>query len=146
MKNKNLKSSRFPFADSDNGYRINEVGFRLIKLVINMAEIERKQLLNELEKGHQSKYTEKRQHPRKQVFIYVNCSNHKHVFADFIHNISRSGLYIETEPQISLLVGQKLAKTFILPDTGDLVKIRGNIVRVDSKGIGVHFDEPLSKI
>ena len=146
MKNKNLKSSRFPFADNDKEYRINEVGFRLIKLVINMAEIERKQLLNELEKGHQSKYTEKRQHPRKQVFIYVNCSNHKYVFADFIHNISRSGLYIETEPQISLLVGQKLAKTFILPDTGDLVKIRGNIVRVDSKGIGVHFDEPLSKI
>jgi hypothetical protein len=146
MKNKNLKSSRFPFADNDNGYRKNEVSVRLIELVINMAEIERKQLLNELEKGHQSKCTEKRQHPRKQVFIYVNCSSHKYVFADFIHNISRSGLYIETEPQTPLLIGQKLAKIFMLPDTGDLVNIRGNIVRIDSKGIGVHFDEPLSTI
>ncbi|TES94871.1 MAG: PilZ domain-containing protein [Desulfobacteraceae bacterium] len=144
MKNKNLKSSRFPFADNDKEYRINEISALLIELVVNMTEIERKQLLNELEKEHQSKYTEKRQHPRKQVFIYVNCSSHKYVFGDFIHNISRSGLYIETEPQTPLLIGQKLAKTFILPDTGDLVKIRGNIVRIDSKGIGVHFDEPLS--
>ncbi len=144
MKNKNLKSSRFPFADNDKEYRINEVSVRLIKLVVNMAEIERNRLLNELEKGHQSKYAEKRKYPRKRVLIYVNCSSHKYVFADFIHNISRSGLYIETEPQLHLLIGQKLAKTFMLPDTGDLVKIRGNIVRIDSKGIGVHFDEPLS--
>jgi hypothetical protein len=144
MKNKNLKSSRFPFADNDKEYRINEVSVRLIKLVVNMAEIERNRLLNELEKGHQSKYAEKRKYPRKRVLIYVNCSSHKYVFADFIHNISRSGLYIETEPQLPLLIGQKLAKTFMLPDTGDLVKIRGNIVRIDSKGIGVHFDEPLA--
>jgi len=146
MKNKNLKSSRFPFADDDKEYSISEVSVRLIKLVVNMAEFERKKLLNDLEKGHQSKYTEKRKHPRKRVFIYVNFSSNKHVFADFIHNISRGGLYIETEPQVPLLIGQKLAKTFILPDTGNLVKIRGNIVRIDSKGIGVHFDEPLQTI
>jgi hypothetical protein len=146
MKNKNLISSRFPFADDDKEYRINEISVQLIKLVVNMAEIERKKLLNELETGHQSKYTEKRKHPRKQVFIYVNCSSHKYIFADFIHNISRSGLYIETEPQIPLLIGQKLTKIFMLPDNGDLVEIKGNIVRIDSKGIGIHFDEPLSTI
>ena len=146
MKNKNLKSSRFPFADNDKEYRINEVSVRLIKLVVNMAKIEREKLLIELEKGHQSKYTEKRKHPRKRVFTYLNYSSHKYVFADFIHNISRSGLYIETEPKIPFLIDQKLAKTFMLPYTEELVKIRGNIVRIDSKGIGVHFDEPLLTI
>lgn len=146
MKKKNPNSSRFPFGGNDKKYRINEVSVRLIKLVVNMEEIEKKQLLNELEKGYQSGHTEKRKQPRKQVFIYANCSNHKYVFADFIHNISKSGLYIETEPQPSLLVGQKLAQNFILPETKDLIRIQGDIVRIDSKGIGVHFDEPLPMI
>lgn len=146
MKNKNLKNSSLPFADNNREYRVNEVSVRLIKLVVNMAEIERKKLLNELEKGHQSKHTEKRKYPRIRVFIYVNCSSHKYVFADFIHNMSRSGLYIETEPQIPLLIGQKLTQTFILPGTEDLVTISGDIVRIDSKGIGVHFDAPLSEL
>ena len=55
--------------------------------------------------------------------------------------MSRSGLYIETEPQIPLLIGQKLTQTFILPGTEDLVKISGDIVRIDSNGIGIQFDE-----
>lgn len=146
MKKKNLSSARIPFGGNDKKYRINEVSVRLIKLVVNMEEIEKKQLLKELERGYQSGHTEKRRHPRKQVFIYANCSNHKYVFADFIHNISESGLYIETEPKSALLVGQKLTQIFILPETKDLINIKGNIVRIDSKGIGVHFDEPLPMI
>ena len=146
MKNKNLKTSRFPLADNDNRCRINEVSVQLIKLVVNMAETERIELLDKLEKRHLSKYMERRKHPRKRVFIYVNCSIHSHIFANYIHNISCSGLFIETESQIPFTTGQNLTMGFTPPNSGNPAIIRGNIVRVDSKGVAIKFDDPIPHI
>ena len=52
MKNKGLKKSRFPLADNDSQIRIDSAIVRLIKLVINMTETEKRELLNKLKKRH----------------------------------------------------------------------------------------------
>ena len=143
MKNKGLKKSRFPLADNDSQIRIDSAIVRLIKLVINMTETEKRELLNKLKKRHQFEYTEKRAHPRERVFIYANCLSPNPLFADFIHNISRHGLFIETEPQIPFSIGQSLALAFHPPNAENPVKRKGNIVRIDSKGLAIQFDEPI---
>ena len=68
-----------------------------------------------------------------------NCT-----FTDFIQNISAGGIFIET--QIPLLIDQKLSMTFSLPKVKDPIKITGEIIRVDSKGIGIQFDKLLPVI
>ncbi|UCD89621.1 MAG: PilZ domain-containing protein [Desulfobacterales bacterium] len=142
MKNKNIKKPSLSLVDINNELKIDKAIVRLIKLVINMPQVEKRELLNKLEKTHPTKYTEKRAYPRERVFIYSTCRSHKHISADFIHNISRSGLLIGTEPQIPLLIGQRLSMAFNLPSTEDPVKFWGNIVRIDSKGVAIQFDAP----
>ena len=66
------------------------------------------------------------------------------MFTDFIQNISVGGLYIET--QIPLLVNQELWLTFSPPGSEDTIKIKGTVIRVDPKGIGVQFEEAIPDI
>ena len=61
-----------------------------------------------------------------------------------IQNLSCSGLYIGT--QLPLFVGQGLSMAFSLTDSEEPIKVKGEIVRTDSNGIGVEFDEPLTDI
>ena len=126
---------------NDNGMNINEVRGYLFELIFDMSEAETRNLLKELRKRQQSrnKKIDKRKHPRKRTFIHVDCSGKRCVFTDFIQNISAGGLYIET--QIPLFAEQELSMTFSPPGIEEAIRITGTIVRVDSKGIGVQFDE-----
>ena len=146
MKNKPIKNSRVPFADSDDEVRIDKAIVRLLKLVINMTEIEKRELLYKLKKKHQFGYMEKRKYPRERVFIYANCFSHTLLFADFIQNISHHGLFIQTEPRPPCFIGQKLSLVFHSPVAEDPVKIKGHIVRIDSNGLAIQFDEPIPAI
>jgi Tfp pilus assembly protein PilZ len=65
-------------------------------------------------------------------------------FTNFIQNISASGAFIETALPFS--TDKELSMTFILPGHEDSVQITGKIVRTDSKGIGVQFDELLNEV
>jgi len=120
---------------------INEVRGHLFELIFDMSETETRHLLKELEERRKTaqENEDKRKHPRKRTFIHVDCSGNKCVFTDFIQNISVSGLYIET--QIPLFEDQELLMTFSPPDSGNTIKITGTVARVDSKGIGIQFDE-----
>ena len=56
-------------------------------------------------------------------------------YTDFIRNISRNGMFIETHwPFMS---GEKLSLTFNPPEIKRSIKISGEIVRINPKGIGV---------
>ena len=125
----------------NKGMNINEVRGHLFELIFDMSETETRHLLKELEERRKTaqKNEDKRKHPRKRTFIHVDCSGNKCVFTDFIQNISVSGLYIET--QIPLFEDQELLMTFSPPDSGNTIKITGTVARVDSKGIGIQFDE-----
>jgi hypothetical protein len=109
-----------------------------------MTEEEIQELVKELEKRQDSKFSEKRKHSRKRTFIYADCSGDKCEFTDFIQDISAGGVFMETKTP--LFVNQELSITFTLPGTEDSIKIKGNIVRVDSKGAAIQFDEPLPYI
>lgn len=118
----------------------------MFELIFEMTETESRELKEELEKKQQPEHEQKerRKHPRKNTFIYVDCSGNKCAFTDFIQNISDSGLYIET--QIPLFTDQELSMTLSPPGAEGSIKIIGKIARVDSRGIGVEFDELLSRI
>lgn len=126
---------------SIKGMNINEVRGHLFELIFDMSETETRDLLKELKERRRTaqKRVDKRKHSRKRTFIHVDCSGNKCVFTDFIQNISVSGLYIET--QIPLFEDQELSMTFSPPGSESTIKITGTVVRVDSKGIGVQFDE-----
>jgi len=125
---------------------INEVRGHLFELIFDMSETETRHLLQELRERQKTagEKADKRKHPRKQTFIHVDCSGSKCVFTDFIQNISVGGLYIET--QIPLFVDQELWLTFSPPGSEDTIKIKGTVIRVDPKGIGVQFEEVIPDI
>ena len=125
---------------------ITKVQSRLFELIFGMSESDTRELLKELQKRLQYEHEQKerRKHPRKNTFIPVDCSGNKCAFTDFIQNISDSGLYIET--QMPLFPDQELSMTFSPPGAENPIKIIGKIVRVDSRGIGVQFDERLSSV
>ncbi|MGB6012595.1 MAG: PilZ domain-containing protein [Desulfobacterales bacterium] len=133
-------------AHDDQKVSLTEVRGCLFELIFDMSEEDSRALKEELQKRRQSGHElkERRKHPRKNTFIYVDCSGNKCAFTDFIQNISDSGLYIET--QIPLFPDQALSMILSPPGAEDPIKIIGKIVRVDSKGIGVQFDELLSSI
>lgn len=64
------------------------------------------------------------------------CVNDQY-YRDFIQDISESGLFIKTSQSFS--VGQKIQMTFMSPDYQKPFKIKGEIVRVHTDGVGVKF-------
>jgi hypothetical protein len=129
---------------NNNKSSIAEIRGHLLELIFDMPEAETRQLLNELKVRLQSKSEERREHPRKKTFIQVDCAGARCAITDFIQNLSVSGLFIET--QIPFYAGEKLSMTFSLPGAEDPIKITGKIIRVNSRGIGVQFDEFLPDI
>lgn len=130
--------------NNDNKIGREEVYSKILTIISILSEAQMRKLLKSLEKWQQTKFDEKRKYPRKQTFIWTECSANSRFFTDFIQNLSVSGLFIET--QFPFFVGEELSMTFSFPGTDDPIKITGKIVRVDSNGIGVQFDELLSDI
>ena len=54
-----------------------------------------------------------------------------------IQDISESGVFIKTSQAFS--AGQKIQMTFMSPDYQKPFKIKGEIVRIDTDGVGVKF-------
>ena len=80
-------------------------------------------------------YEEKRRHPRISCFVVVEYVAQGRAYTDFIRNISRNGMFIETHwPFMS---GEKLSLTFNPPEIKRSIKISGEIVKINPKGIGV---------
>ena len=53
--------------------------------------------------------------------------------------MAAGGIFIET--QSPLFVNQELTTTFFLPASKAPIKAKGKVVRTDSKGIAIEFDE-----
>jgi hypothetical protein len=130
--------------NNDNQLTREEVYNKILTIIASLSESQMRNLLKSLVNWQQSKFDEKRKYPRKQTFVWTECSASTRFFTDFIQNLSVSGLYIET--QLPFFVGEELSMTFSLPGADAPIKITGKIVRIDSNGIGVQFDELLSDI
>ena len=126
----------------------SEITVRLIELIIDMSEADQKYMLKELQKKHAEErkthseeigihIEEMRIHPRKTTLIAADCSSYDVCFTHFIQDISNGGVFIETSGPF--FVGQELKMNFSLPEIKNAISIGGEVVRVDSHGIGVKF-------
>lgn len=115
--------------------RSNESGFAdAVRLITDICEDSERSDLEVLE---EMVFEGGRKHYRKPVFTVVDYATQGHAYRDFIRNISAGGVFIETPMPFS--VGQELSLTFALPIYQKHIKITGEIVRIDSQGIGVKF-------
>ena len=129
---------------NNNVLKSSEVTARLFEEIFNLPEAVRRNLLNALFEREQLNLNVNRRHPRKPSKIAVDCLIDNLSFTHFIQNISRSGVFIETE--LPFLNDKTISMSFSLPDDKVPIKTEGKIVRTDSKGIGVQFDEMLADI
>ncbi len=130
--------------NNDNKSSIAEVQARIFQIISTLSEGQMRKLLESLEKWQQPKFEKQRKYHRKKTLIWVECSGDRRALYDFIQNISVSGLFIET--LVPFNVGEEFSMTFSLPGAEDPIKITGKIARLDSRGIGVKFDELLHDI
>ena len=121
-----------------------EVQRRIFEIIDSMPEIEMRNFLIGLEKWKQSKHNHRRKHPRKDTSIYALFKTNGLSFREYIKNLSDSGLFIETNIPVSS--NNKLFVQFVHPDSKNVVRLNGKIVRIDSKGLGIQFDKPRSDI
>lgn len=112
---------------------------RIMSLVQNLSD-EKKNLLIELLIEWQQK--ENRKHSRISCNFPVDYSTKTRIYHDFIQDLSKGGLFIETREPLGL--EETIALTFTLPKTGTHFKIAGKIVRIEKSGVAVDFDEDLS--
>ena len=131
-------------ANDDGAFDTDEVNARLFELISYMPETEKRDLLEVLEVIQQSKSDDRRKHPRKAPLTKMNCLMHEVVLKNSIQNISKEGAFIETVHSFG--VGQKLSMAISLVGYDHPVQLIGTIVRIDSDGVAVEFDEPISDI
>ena len=110
-------------------------------LISSISEKKRRQLLKKLINWYDSKHLELRKYPRKTLLIPVEHHSNGVSYIYFIQNISNSGAYIQTDGSFS--IGQEIALTFSIPKVRTDITVRGKVVRIDNRGIGVKFDEPI---
>jgi Tfp pilus assembly protein PilZ len=81
---------------------------------------------------------------RKPCNIPISYATRDRIFSDYITDISKSVLFIETK--ISLNVGAEIVLSFNMYGYDRPFKLNGKIVRSSEHGIGVEFKEVKSYI
>jgi chromosome partitioning protein len=80
---------------------------------------------------------EDRLHPRRMPFVFVDFVVEGRAYRGFIRDISEGGAFIESEESFS--VGQEITMTFLASQDRIPIKVTGEIVRLDPRGVGVKF-------
>ena len=111
----------------------------LCSLIPSISETERRELLKKLVNWHHSKSIELREYSRIPFPIPVEHTSNGVNFIYFIQNISNDGVFIQTDSNFH--IGQQIIMNFSLPNAEKEITVSGKVVRVDSRGIGVKFDE-----
>ena len=114
--------------------KYNTLIYRLFNLILNLSEEQQLSLLKHAEEMFSA---EKRIDNRKSCKIPVYYATYDRVYYNYVKNISRNGLFIET--QRSLLVGEDILMTFRLKGFDKPVKIKGEVAHTTRAGIGVEF-------
>jgi len=122
---------------STNGLSIDE---RINSLSKNLS-LEKKQYLIELLQEWQQ--NERRQDKRLPCLMAVDFSNRDRVYHEFIRDLSRGGVFIQTRETFD--VGEQVTLTFTTQKYQVHFKLSGKIARLEDNGIGVQFDRQLSE-
>ena len=130
-------SGLYDFVDDrtiNNELGRDEIRALIFKEINRMSDVEMRQFYQEFQEKQSGK---PRKHDRKDFFMIVDYSVNDQYYRDFIQDISESGLFIKTSQMFS--VGQKIQMAFMSPDYQKPFKIKGEIVRVHTDGVGVKF-------
>ena len=73
----------------------------------------------------------------KNQLLTAKCETIDSMFSVSVQDVSPSGAYIHTKKKLTL--GQEIALTIQLPNSGEFLRATGEIVRVSSGGFGVEF-------
>jgi Tfp pilus assembly protein PilZ len=73
----------------------------------------------------------------KNQLLTAKCETIDSMFSVSVQDVSPSGAFIYTKKKLTL--GQEIAMTIQLPNSDDLLRATGEIVRVSSGGFGVEF-------
>jgi Tfp pilus assembly protein PilZ len=126
----------------------DNVTTELLKLIIDMSEDEKVQLL---EKLGETPYDDEpirtvnlddnesfmRGNSRKICLIAVKCKVEDRSFKSYIIDISSVGVFIESNDRFP--IGQKITMALKLPNYHEAFQLKGRIARSGSRGIGVKF-------
>lgn len=130
-------SGLYDFVDDrtiNNELGRDEIRALIFKEINRMSDVEMRQFYQEFQ---ERQHSQPRKHDRKDFFMIVDYSVNDQYYRDFIQDISESGVFIKTSQSLS--VGQKIQMTFMSPDYQKPFKIKGEIVRIRSDGVGVKF-------
>jgi Tfp pilus assembly protein PilZ len=106
----------------------------IIKEVNRMPDVEIRQFYKEFQKRQHDTF---RKHDRKDFFMIIDYNVNDQYHRDFIQDISESGVFIKTSQTFS--TGQRIQMTFMSPDYQKPFKIKGEVVRIHTDGVGVKF-------
>ena len=120
----------------------SEVITRIIEIITNISETNRRQLLKVLEKNLQSKFSVRRKHSRQPYKVNIDFTIDDFPFTSFTQNVSKGGAFIETD--LPFLHDKEVSIEFELPGCENPIRTKGKIVRSTSKGVAVKFNEPLT--
>lgn len=110
------------------------IAARLLNLILEMPVAQQLELLGLLDNG---RYSGVRKHPRQKLTLPVDLEMNSHTFKETTRDISKGGLYIET--QTSFSANQEVTLTLQLPHKSEPIAVVGEIVRATSRGIAIRF-------
>lgn len=119
---------------TDNELGRDEILALIVKEINRMSDVEIRQFYQEVQERQHGK---SRKHDRKDFLMIADYSVNDQYYRDFIQDISESGVFIKTSQTFS--PGQKIQMTFMSPDYQKPFKIKGEIVRVHTAGVGIKF-------
>jgi len=132
--------------------RIAELQARILEIIPMLSEEQMRTLLRGLDKWQQPKsddaqqpeFYEKRRYPRKETSIYTICETDTNNFREYTKNTSSGGVFIEAASSMS--VDEEVFMTLFHASFDTPIRARGKIVWVNPKGMGVEFNNPVSRI
>ena len=112
----------------------NEIRALIFQEINRMSDEEMRQFYEELQERQN---VQPRRYDRKDFSLIVDYKVSDQYYRDIIQDISESGVFIKTSQTFS--AGQKIRMTFMSPDYQKPFKIKGEVVRVQTDGVGVKF-------
>jgi hypothetical protein len=119
---------------------------KLFGLILKMPFEDRLRLLTEVERKQQGeKKNPRRKYDRQDYLIDIDYTVKDRLYKGLSINLSASGIFIESPKSIlpKFSLDDQVMLSFHHPGKKEHVKITGRISRIDEKGIGVMFNQPI---
>lgn len=107
---------------------------KIFQIVVKLNEEQQQSLLRHAEA---LLFGDKRKGVRKTCNIPVNYASDNRVYSNHIRNISKGGVFIET--QSPLVSGEEIYMTFRLDGFERALKVKGEITQTSRTGAGIAF-------